>query len=175
MRVSNGLPLICISGYAAVDSISLFAWELSMPFYLIAILLVLAAVAFFATRKKKQPAAPPVKHQGEFQGIFPSQYGGNTYEMTQSAGVVLFSTGGPSQGKEFPFAVDGVLSSAPQAQVSLSDQEVAAKLSQENGQYILRSTNGKTFSHNDKPTSEAKLASGDTLTFGAHVLKVQVN
>jgi hypothetical protein len=168
-----GLPLICVSGYAVAPQI---APEYLMPLYLIVLVVVVVAAGafFFLQKKKAKPAETTTAHQGSFAPIFPSQYGGNTYSMDQQAGVVFFCTQGPLAGKEFPLPVEGTIGDDPQAKIQLPNEKCSAKLSQENGQYMLRSANGQSFTHNDKSTTEAKLSSGDTLGFGKNIMKVQV-
>jgi hypothetical protein len=145
-----------------------------MP-YLIAIILLGAVVGVVLFLRKKKATEPVAAHQGSFDAIFPSQYGGNTYEATQVAGVVFFCTEGALKGKEFPLAADGIIGGNPQAQIPLPNETISAKLTHEQGQYILRGINGKSFTHNEKNTTEATLAPGDTLTFGKITMKVQVN
>ena len=145
-----------------------------MP-YLIAIVVLGLAVGVFFFLKSKKPAEPtPAKHQGEFNAIFPSQYGGNTYEATQQAGVIFFCTEGALKGKEFALT-EGLIGGDPQAKLALPNEATSAQLSLENGKYLLRSVNGQSFNHNDKTTTEARLSSGDTLTFGKITMKLQVN
>jgi hypothetical protein len=166
-----GLPLSAISGYAIALPIAL---EHYMP-YLIAIILLGVVFGVILFLKRNKVTKPTPNHQGSFNPIFPSEYGGNTYALDQQPGVIFFCTEGALKGQEFPLAVEGIIGNDPQAKISLPNEAISAKLSQEGGQYTLRGLNGKSFIHNEKNTPEAKLSSGDTLIFGKITMKVQVN